>query len=29
VFCEGELFDEDGALLATGRCTQILLPSES
>jgi uncharacterized protein (TIGR00369 family) len=29
VFCEGELFDEDGALLATGRCTQILLSSES
>jgi uncharacterized protein (TIGR00369 family) len=29
VFCEGELFDEDGRPIAMARCTQILLPGES
>jgi uncharacterized protein (TIGR00369 family) len=27
VFCAGELHDADGLLLATGRCTQVVLPA--
>jgi len=27
MFCAAELFDEEGVLLAAGRCTQIVLPS--
>jgi uncharacterized protein (TIGR00369 family) len=27
VFCAAELFDADGTLLATSRCTQVVLPS--
>ena len=28
VFCAGDLFDTQGRLLATGRCTQIILPAQ-
>jgi uncharacterized protein (TIGR00369 family) len=27
VFCEGQLHDEDGVLLAASRCTQVVLPA--
>jgi uncharacterized protein (TIGR00369 family) len=28
VFCSAELFDADGTLLATSRCTQVVLPAD-
>jgi uncharacterized protein (TIGR00369 family) len=28
VFCEGELFDAEGVLLAASRCTQVVLPAD-
>lgn len=28
VFCEAQLFDADGQLLAASRCTQVVLPAE-
>ena len=29
VFCEAQLFDADGLLLATSRCTQVVLPADA
>lgn len=29
VFCEAQLFDADGAVLAVSRCTQVVLPADA